>query len=130
MGGGANPLIANAVSIYCKRGFLEPHIKSIRSIYRKRRDIMLETLKSLMPDGIHWTKPHGGFFVWLTLPQPLRATEVVKGAKSEGILLLGGDPFFAESVTGQHLRIAFSYLPTKKIREGIEKLAWILKSHL
>ena len=83
-----------------------------------------------MPESVQWTQPQGRFFVWLTLPQPLRAAEVVKWAKLENIWILGGNPFFAESVTGQHLRLAFSYVPSEKIQEGIEKLARILKSHL
>lgn len=129
MGGGPNPLVANAISFYCQQGHLESHIESIRSVYRKRRDIMLETLQSEMPEGIHWTKPQGGFFVWLTLPHHIQAEELVKRAKSKGLLLLPGNPFFAQSVSGQHLRLAFSYVIPDKIREGIIKLAYILKSH-
>ncbi|MFP4083183.1 MAG: PLP-dependent aminotransferase family protein [Candidatus Aminicenantes bacterium] len=128
MGGGPNPLAANAISLYCQKGHLESHIDSVRSVYRKRRDIMLETLQSDMPEGVHWTKPQGGFFVWLTLPHHLRAEKVVKQAKSNRLLILAGDPFFAQSVPGQHLRLAFSYLAAEKIREGIEKLAHILRS--
>lgn len=130
MGGGANPFTANAVAIYCHKGLLEPHIEFIRSIYRKRRDVMLESLKLYMPEGVHWTEPGGGFFIWVTLPQPLRAIDVVKWVKKERILILGGDPFFAEPPLEQHLRLAFSYVPPHKIQEGIKKLADILKSQL
>jgi 2-aminoadipate transaminase len=130
MGGGANPLVANAISHYCQQGLLEPHIASVLSIYKKRRDIMLKSLESYMPEGVSWTRPQGGFFIWITLPHPLRSSEVVEWGESEGILFLGGDPFFAETETGQHLRLSFSYVQPDKIQEGIEKLGQILKSKL
>jgi len=130
MGGGANPLVANAVSHYCQQGFLEPHIASVLSIYKERRDIMLKSLDSHMPKGVSWTRPQGGFFIWMTLPEPLSSRDVVERGKSEGVYFFGGNPFFAEDETGQHLRLSFSYVQPKKIQEGIDRLGQILKSHL
>ena len=130
MGGGANPLVANVVSHYCQQGFLEPHIASVLSIYKERRDIMLKSLASHMPKGVSWTRPQGGFFIWMTLPEPLSSRDVVERGKSEGVYFFEGDPFFAEDATGQHLRLSFSYVQPKKIQEGIDRLGQILKSHL
>jgi 2-aminoadipate transaminase len=126
MGGGANPLVANALSVYCRKRLLEPHIESLRKLYSKRKDVMLDALKSSMPEGIQWTEPRGGFFVWITLPDGLSSADVVQEAKKTGLWILAGDPFFAEKPTGQHLRLAFSYVEEDKIREGIEKLATII----
>ena len=126
MGGGANPLVANALSVYCKKGLLEPHVDSIRMLYSKRKDVMLDALESSMPDSIKWTKPIGGYFVWITLSDELSSVDVVQEAKKAGLWILAGDPFFAEKPTGQHLRLAFSYVEENKIREGIEKLSTIL----
>ena len=126
MGGGANPFIANVVGTYCQLGLLEPHIERLNQVYQRRRDVMLSALENHMPEGTHWTHPGGGCFVWLTLPEPLQAAEVVKRAKREGVMVLAGDPFFAEMPTGQHLRLAYSYVPAVQIAEGIEKLAQAL----
>jgi len=122
MGGGANPLTANAVATYCQRGLLEPHIVQLRRVYRARRDSMLEALETHMPGDVHWTQPNGGFFVWVFLPRPFRANEVVKRIQQAGMMALAGDPFFAEQPTGQFLRLAFSYVTPEKIAEGIETL--------
>ena len=130
MGGGAHPLTANAVAMYCQENLLEPHLEFVRTVYSKRRDVMLEALEAMMPDGISWTRPGGGFFVWIILPETLPVVEIVKWAKEEGILLLAGDPFFAGTSPQQHLRLAFSYVHPEKIREGIKKFAHILKAHL
>jgi 2-aminoadipate transaminase len=126
MGGGANPLVANALSVYCRKGLLEPHIESLQKLYSKRKDVMLDALKFSMPEGIQWTEPRGGFFIWITLPDGLSSVDVVQEAKKAGLWILAGDPFFAEKPTGQHLRLAFSYVEEDKIRKGIEKLATVL----
>lgn len=128
MGGGANPLTAIAMAAYCKKGLLEPHIVSLKQVYKERRDVMLAALESTMPEGVSWTKPAGGFFVWITLPPGLKSEDVKRAAKDEKIYFLAGDPFFTEQPSVQHLRLSFSYVSPDKIQEGIKKLAGILKS--
>lgn len=126
MSGGVNPLIAQALAVYCQQGLLEPHIASLRQVYQERRDAMLNTLTDLMPAGARWTRPGGGFFVWLTLPAPLRAAQVAEHARAQRLLLPVGDPFFAQEPTGQYLRLAFSYVTPEKIREGLQILARVM----
>ena len=87
---------------------------------------MLDALESSMPENILWTKPRGGFFVWITLPDELSSVDVVKEAKKAGLWVLAGDPFFAEKPSGQHLRLAFSYVEEDNIREGIAQLSTVL----
>lgn len=130
MGGGANPLVAIALSYFCQEGLLESHIESLRKVYSQRRDIMLDALESCMPESVHYTRPKGGFFIWLTLPSPLQSEDVVDAANKERVLILSGDRFFAERPRGQHLRLAFSYVEAEKIKEGIEKLGSIIKSFI
>jgi DNA-binding transcriptional MocR family regulator len=127
MGGGANPLVANVLAEYCRRRRLEQHIAYLRDVYRKRRDAMLTALEKHMPPGVTWTRPTGGCFVWLGLPAPLRAIEVADEAKRAKLLIPVGDPFFAETPTGQYLRLAFSYVPPEEIGEGIAMLARVLR---
>ena len=126
MSGGVNPLMANILATYCAQGLLEPHIERLRAIYRRRRDVMLESLAAHMPPGVRWTRPGGGFFIWVTLPAPLRAAQVVDRAREANLWVLPGDPFFAEPPAGQHLRLAFSYVTPEQIRRGIEALGAVL----
>jgi 2-aminoadipate transaminase len=130
MGGGANPLVANILAEYCRQRRLEWHIAHLREVYQERRDAMLGALESHMPPGVTWTQPGGGFFVWLSLPQPLPAADVAEQAREAKLLIPVGDPFFAEAPTGQHLRLAFSYLAPDKIREGIVALGQVLRASL
>lgn len=128
MGGGANPLVANILATYCQQGHLEPHIEDLRQVYRERRDAMLRALDTHMPDGVEWTRPGGGFFIWLSLPPPFRAAEVADKAKEAKLLIPVGDPFFAQAPTGQYLRLAFSFVTPEKIEEGIGILGRLLHS--
>jgi 2-aminoadipate transaminase len=130
MGGGANPLMANILATYCRQGRLELHIERLCQVYRERRDAMLAALETHMPPGVHWTRPGGGFFIWVTLPEPLRAAEVAKQAREAGLLIPVGDPFFAETQTGQYLRLAFSYVTPEKIQKGIGTLGQVLEASL
>jgi 2-aminoadipate transaminase len=127
MGGGANPLVANILAAYCRQGLLLPHIEQLRRVYRERRDVLLDALAAHMPPGVRWTRPGGGFFVWLELPHPLEAAGVVRQAREAGLMIPGGDPFFAEASAGQYLRLAFSYVMPDKILEGIEILGRVLR---
>ena len=128
MGGGANPLVANILATYCQHGHLEPHIEGLRRVYRERRDTLLQALAGQMPPGVTWTQPGGGFFIWLSLPPPLRAAEVARLAAEARLLLPVGDPFFAEAPTGQYLRLAFSYVTPAQIEAGIRILARVLQT--
>jgi DNA-binding transcriptional MocR family regulator len=127
MGGGANPLVANILATYCLQGQFERHIEHLRQVYRERRDAMLRALAQHMPDGVTWTRPGGGFFIWLSLPAPYRAAEVVARAREVKLLIPVGGPFFAERPTGQHLRLAFSYVTPEKIETGIKTLGQVLR---
>jgi len=127
MGGGANPLVANILAAYCLQGLLEPHIEVLRRVYRERRDVLLDALAAGMPPGVRWTRPGGGFFVWLELPHPFEAAGVVRQAREAGLMIPAGNPFFAEAPLGQYLRLAFSYVTPGKIQEGIAILARILR---
>jgi 2-aminoadipate transaminase len=126
MGGGANPLMANILATFCRQGLLEPHIKRLREVYSARMDVALDALAASMPEGVRWTRPNGGFFAWISLPPPLRASDVVARAREAGLWIPAGDPFFAEAPTGQHLRLAVSYVAPDRIREGVHLLGQVV----
>jgi len=126
MGGGANPLMASIVADYCQEGLLESHIERLRQVYRQRRDAALGALAAHMPPGVGWTRPGGGMFIWIELPEPLQAVEVAARARAAKLLILAGDPFFAEAPTGQYLRLAFSYVTPDKIGEGVAVLGGVV----
>lgn len=126
--GGANPFTAYVVAEFCRAGHLEPHVARLTARYRARRDAMLEALALAMPPGVTWTRPRGGFFVWLTLPEPLTAREVLAAAEARGITFPPGDPFFAEGGGERHIRLPFSYVDTPDILRGMDILGQAIRS--
>jgi len=128
--GGANPFVAHVVAAFCQEGWLEPHIARLVGCYRSRRDALLAALEQEMPDGVRWTRPAGGFFVWLTLPEPLEAEAVLAESTERGVLFTPGVRFFAEASEGggrRNLRLPFSFLSEAQMAEGVRVLARVIK---
>lgn len=129
-GGGANPFAAFATATFCQRGWLEPHIARLVQVYQHRRDVMLTALEAAMPSGVRWTRPGGGFFVWLTLPEPLLAQDVLAEAHRHAITFLTGEPFFAQGGGEHHIRLPFSFIAPPQMESGIKTLAQVIKKWL
>ncbi len=127
MGGGASPFSAQIVAPYCRVGDWEKHILRLRTIYKTRRDLMLSALEKYMPAGTTWTRPKGGFFIWLTLPSGVLAQEVKRLALEAGVSVAAGDTFFLDPRDGQqHLRLCYSYAAPEDLDVGIRTLARVV----
>jgi 2-aminoadipate transaminase len=113
-------------------GFLDQHVKFIRQLYRERRDVMLEALQEAFPPEVAWTHPHGGLFLWVTLPGNLDLQEVLHSAIRENVAFVPGECFFAhpEAQSRQHMRLNFSSATPEQIRDGIGRLSLVVKSQL
>jgi 2-aminoadipate transaminase len=123
MGGGANPFTAHVVAEYCCAGHLEPHIVRLRQVYRHRRDVTLAALERHMPPGVTWTRPRGGFFLWLTLAEGMNVGSLQEAARQRGVLFVPGSGFFADGGGERNLRLAFSFVPPDEIERGVAILA-------
>ena len=102
----------------------------IRSGYRMRRDAALEALERYMPDGCSWSRPEGGYFLWLTVPDTLDATEILPEIAEAGATPLGGTMFFPDDRGRQNLRLSFSFPDPSEIERGIRAMAEVIKKHL
>lgn len=111
-------------------GFLDRHVRLIREVYRERRDAMLNALAKYFPTGVHWTAPHGGLFLWVTLPQPMDAADILKAAIDERVAFVPGASFFPDGSGQNTFRLNFSNATTAKIDEGIRRLGGVLHRSL
>ena len=127
MGGGANPFVAHIVADFCQGGRLDQHISLLRERYGRRRDVLLNALASHMPQSVSWNQPAGGYFVWLDLLPGLAATEVVRVADERGVTCLAGPAFYADGCGEDHIRLAFSFVPTDQIENGVAQLAQVIE---
>ncbi|CAM4083780.1 PLP-dependent aminotransferase family protein [Nocardiopsis rhodophaea] len=103
-------------------------IKDFNEMYRERRDAMFGALDALMPAGTTWTRPEGGFFVWVTLPEGLDAKAMLPRAVSERVAYVPGTGFYAGDEGHRHMRLSFCYPTPDQIREGVRRLVGVIKS--
>lgn len=106
----------------------DAQIAAARDLYRGRRDALLSTLAREMPEGVSWTKPEGGLFVWLTLPDHIDAAALLARAiPEERVAFVPGAAFFATDVKRNTLRLNFSSPNETQIAEGIKRLAALIR---
>ena len=101
-------------------------IKVFRELYRERRDAMLDTLGAVMPQGCRWTRPGGGFYVWLQLPPGLNSKSMLPRAISSRVAYVPGTGFYADGGGAEHLRLSYCFPEPGRIREGICRLAEVI----
>ncbi|MFB0566339.1 MAG: PLP-dependent aminotransferase family protein [Candidatus Aminicenantaceae bacterium] len=117
---------------FCRRGLLKPHIEKIISVYRKKRDVMLQALEKFMPKeaGIDWTHPGGGLFLWVTLPEHLDAGALFPKAVDKKVAYVMGSAFHCDRSGKNTMRLNFSFPSEEQIDKGIERLSGLVKEAL
>lgn len=115
---------------FLRRDLLDPHIQVIISSYRKRRDAMLQAMERYFPPGISWTKPDGGIFLWVTLPQGMDAMQLFEKAVQAKVAYVPGSCYYANGGGDNELRLNFSACDEGKIEAGIQRLAKVITENL
>lgn len=105
-------------------------IKDFRELYRERRDAMLDALDQLMPEGCTWTRPAGGFFVWVTLPEGLDAKAMAPRAIADRVAYVPGTGFFADGGGRRNMRLSYCFPEPHRIREGVRRLAAVVEKEI
>ena len=111
---------------------LEGHLDEIRLIYREKRNAMINALEKYMPkdEGIHWTKPDGGLFIWVWLPDVIDTHEMLAQAVERKVAYVPGAAFFVDDTGHNTMRLAFSSSTLEQIDEGIRRLADVVKAEI
>ena len=105
-------------------------VGAFRSMYRERRDAMLDELTRQMPEGTTWTHPTGGFYVWVTLPGELDAKVLLPRAVTARVAFVPGTAFFADGTGRNFMRLSYCYPEPDRIREGVRRLATVLEEEV
>ncbi len=105
-------------------GFLDRHIHHIREVYGHRRDVMLESLAKAFPEelGVRWTRPQGGLFLWVRMPEWVDTADLLKEAIKEKVAFVPGTSFFPNGGGHNTMRLNFSNATEEQIREGIARI--------
>ena len=115
---------------YMKRGLLQGQIERIRTLYAKKRQLMLSALQKYMPKGVTWTKPEGGLFLWVRLPKKMSANDLFPKAIENKVAYVIGSAFHCNGKGQNTMRLNFSYASDAQIDEGIERLAKMIKENM
>lgn len=115
---------------YLSKGKLPGYLRMVRADYARRARTMLDALGAFMPDGVTWTRPRGGFYVWVTLPERLDSTDVFKAAIGKRAAFVIGSVFDPYGRKNNTFRLAFSHAPENSIAKGIEIIAGAVKGLL
>lgn len=111
-------------------GFLDGHVRVLRSIYGERRDAMLAALERHFPPSARWTHPSGGLFLWVTLPAGVDSAELLEEALQHDVAFVPGRACFPDGAGRETLRLNFSFLPPPRIEEGIRRLGELFTRRL
>ncbi|MCW3982264.1 MAG: PLP-dependent aminotransferase family protein [Candidatus Bathyarchaeota archaeon] len=118
------------VAEYLKRGLLFKHVEKIRKLYGRKLKTMLAALEQHMPDGVEWSRPEGGLFLWIKLPKATSASDLFPKAIKEKVAYVVGSAFHCNGEGRNTMRINFSYSTEQQIIEGVRRLATVLKESL
>ncbi|MCP4021538.1 MAG: PLP-dependent aminotransferase family protein [Desulfobacteraceae bacterium] len=111
-------------------GEYDAHVQRICRIYQERKNVMTESLQQMMPDGVTWTDPSGGFALWITLPEGYSSLSLLLSAVDKGVNFLPGPIFDLDQRFVKSLRLSWAWVDAAKIPEGIEILADTIKEML
>ena len=125
--GGTSAFTSRAVAEYLHE-HLDARMETLLGVYRAKRDAMQEALAEHLAGVATWSRPRGGLFIWVCLPEGMDATKLLGAAHAAGVTYLPGTNFSTEGKGTNYLRLSFAYLTPEKIREGIGVLASVLKT--
>jgi aspartate/methionine/tyrosine aminotransferase len=136
-------VIASESSILCPSNFAQltissylaeqpwrDQIASFCDLYKTRRDAMLESLDEYFPAVANWTKPGGGFYVWVTLPPEIDTTALMPKAIVAKVAYVPGTAFYADGFGSWSLRLSYCYPTPERIRDGVKALGGVIKTEM
>jgi len=113
------------------RDLLVPRLPRIAEVYRRKCDAMLRVLAREMPEGVTWTRPEGGLFLWVRLPESMDSETLLREAvEREGVAYVAGSGFHTDGGGRHTMRLNFSFPSETEIEEGIRRLARVVRRHM
>ena len=136
-------VIASESSILCPSNFTQlaissyladqpwrDQIASFAKLYKVRRDAALEALEKYFPKGATWTRPEGGFYIWVTLPPEIDTNALVPKAIVAKVAYVPGTAFYADGFGSWSMRLSYCHPTPERIKEGIKALGGVIKNEM
>jgi 2-aminoadipate transaminase len=118
------------VAAYFASGRWQDYVHSLREIYRRRRDVMLDALAECLGPESSWTHPRGGLFIWVTLPDYIDTTDLLARALDEHVAFVPGRAAFLDGRGASSMRLNFSGVGESEIREGVRRIGEVVREQI
>src|SRR6476659_10180548 len=118
------------VASYFAEGHWEDYIATLRDLYRRRRDTMLDALAEHLPPEAAWTHPAGGLFIWATLPDYIDTTDLLARGLSRNVAFVPGRAAYLDGRGGSSMRLNFSGVDDDAIREGVRRIGEVVREQV
>jgi 2-aminoadipate transaminase len=118
------------VAAYFAEGHWQDYIATLRDLYRRRRDTMLDALAEHLPPEAAWTHPAGGLFIWATLPDYIDTTDLLALGLSRNVAFVPGRAAYLDGRGGSSMRLNFSGVGEDDIREGIRRIGKVVREQV
>ena len=99
-------------------------------MYKEKRNTMFKAMERYFPKGLKWTQPHGGMFLWVTLPEGVDTRVMFEDAIRNNVAYVVGSSFYSDGGGKNTMRLNFTYPSNEEIEEGIKRLADVIKKEL
>lgn len=124
------PLIQKIAARYIEKGLLDVNLKKTVELYRQRRDYMILCFREFMPEGVTWTEPSGGMFLFVTLPPKIDAAVLLEKAIMKKVAFVSGAVFHCNNEGRNTMRINFSFADRNDTYEGVRRLAATIREEM
>ena len=113
---------------FLRSGRLDANLRKSIALYKGKRDLLLSLLETYMPEGVKWTRPEGGLFLFLTLPEGFDAVKFYDKALEAGVAYVAGEFFYPDRRGKNTMRLNFSFMSPERMTEGLKLLADLLRA--
>jgi 2-aminoadipate transaminase len=123
-------LLQAALAEFVSDGSYDRHLRKLRRVLLERRDSLLAALEREMPEGVRWTRPEGGYQVWVELPNGCDTSELLADAIGAGVLFAPGFQFNHDGRASNCLRLTFAMAGSEDLERGVKILAAVVRDQL
>ena len=125
-----SPFVQKIAAKYMEKGYFETNLKKTIKLYKEKKDIMMKAFEKYMPEGVTWTNPEGGLFLFITLPDYMDSDILFKKAIEKKVAFVVGHAFYCNDKGRNTMRINFSYVPKELSDIGVKRLAEVIKAEM
>ena len=125
-----SPFVQKIAAKYIEKGYFDSNLKRTIKLYKEKKDIMMRAFEKYMPEGVTWTKPEGGLFLFITLPEYMDSQILFRKAIEKKVAFVVGHAFHCNGKGRNTMRINFSYVSKEQNEIGVKRLAEVIRSEM